>query len=259
MTHDFSQEVLGFPFKDPQWSTKLLIGAALLLAGYFIPILPILVLVGYAVQNIRRIVIDKQSANLPEWNQWDKFILDGLRITGVGIAIALPMFVLMFIGYLAMMAPVFVMALNDASAYSAIFPIQMLGMFSGMGLMGIGMFLSVFLSIFSPVAISHMLVKNKFLAVFDIKGWWPVLRANLSGFFLAYVIVVGVFSIMMFAMQVLYMTVILCCLMPIVMLLCYPYLLLVTFANFGYAYRVGAERLEPSTETALSANDDPGL
>jgi hypothetical protein len=48
-----------FPFNDPQWQTKFLIGSLVILAGYIVPIIPLFFVYGYSFQIMRRIIVEK--------------------------------------------------------------------------------------------------------------------------------------------------------------------------------------------------------
>src|SRR3546814_6276942 len=63
----FRSTLAKFTFTDPQWKNKFLIGGLLTLAGYALPILPLLFVYGYCAQIMRRIIIEKGEPYLPEW------------------------------------------------------------------------------------------------------------------------------------------------------------------------------------------------
>jgi hypothetical protein len=94
MTNSFtSDELLAlakFPFTDPRWKNKFLIGGLLSLAGYAIPVLPLLFVYGYCAQIMRRIIVENEAPYLPEWEDWGKFLQDGLKLFGVGLVYSLP-------------------------------------------------------------------------------------------------------------------------------------------------------------------------
>src|SRR6185503_7118827 len=89
-TTDNLQTLAKFPFTDPQWKNKFLIGGLLTLAGYAFPLLPLLFVYGYCAQIMRRIIVEKGEPYLPEWQDWGKFLLDGLKLGGVGLIYILP-------------------------------------------------------------------------------------------------------------------------------------------------------------------------
>jgi hypothetical protein len=85
-----------FVFEDEQWITKILLAAAILLLGVLfswvlaIPlILAMALLYGYGVEILRG-VIHGYADKLPEWDDWGKLLVDGLKVLVIGIVYALP-------------------------------------------------------------------------------------------------------------------------------------------------------------------------
>lgn len=84
-----------FVFQDDRWITKLLIAAGILLVGVVLGILivPAIVaaalLMGYAVEITRRVINGTQPL-LPEWDNWQTLIVDGLKVLVIVIVYALP-------------------------------------------------------------------------------------------------------------------------------------------------------------------------
>ena len=85
-----------FVFEDENWIVKILIAAAILLAGVIfswvllVPLLLALVFVsGYSVEITRR-VIRGNPEELPEWDDWGQMFADGLKVWVIGIVYALP-------------------------------------------------------------------------------------------------------------------------------------------------------------------------
>ena len=83
------RSVFQFPLRGPNWLSRFAIGCALILAASFIPIVPMLFVYGYALQVMRQ-AIDGQDLALPEWENWGKLGIDGLRATVVGLVYMLP-------------------------------------------------------------------------------------------------------------------------------------------------------------------------
>jgi hypothetical protein len=86
-----------------------------------------------------------------------------------------------------------------------------------------------------------MVAKDSFGAAFQINEWWPIFRANLGGFILSYLIIIGVSMIYTLAVQALYFTFILCCTIPILAGIFGFYLYLISSEIFAQAYRLGLE------------------
>ena len=86
-----------------------------------------------------------------------------------------------------------------------------------------------------------MLFRSK--AAFRIGEWWKVLRANLSGFLAALIVVLGVVYVLYIGFYALYMTIILCFLAPFVGMVIGFYTMVVSAAAIGDAYRAGVQKL----------------
>ena len=112
-----------------------------------------------------------------------------------------------------------------------------------MGAFGLAMVVGLVTGFVTPVAMMHTVAKDDFSAAFRVREWWPILRANLTGFLLSYVIVMGVWFAMTFVVQFLYLTIVLCCLVPFAFSVLIAYVLLVSNALFALAYRDGVANL----------------
>jgi len=174
--------------------------------------------------------------------------VDGLKLLGAMIIYMLPAFILGFGGYALFMLLDFSMAFSVSSASSSNpFPLALIGsifgMFIGMAIMMLGIVLAVVIIIILPPALGNMLVKGKFEAAFHFQEWWPVLKANLGGFILAVMLVMGLFYLMYMLAIVLYATIILCFLLPFAFAL----ILFISGATgssvYSIAYRDGIQKL----------------
>ena len=74
-----------YPFRDPAWIKKVLIGAVLLI----IPIFGILTLVGYGMQIMRN-VVSGSDETLPEWADIGTYFVDGVKAFIVGLFWSIP-------------------------------------------------------------------------------------------------------------------------------------------------------------------------
>ena len=101
------QDLFTFPFRDPQWKNKLLIGSLISLAGFVFPFIPWIFLYGYGVQIMRRIIVENGEPYLPEWDDWNRLFVDGLRLGGVILIICFPFVLLAIVGYGLMVVPQF--------------------------------------------------------------------------------------------------------------------------------------------------------
>jgi hypothetical protein len=79
---------LSFVTQDKDWIKKILIGAVLVLTG--IGIIPVL---GWGLEITRRVIRGDMEL-LPEWTEFGRFIVDGLKLIAVAIVWSLPYAVL---------------------------------------------------------------------------------------------------------------------------------------------------------------------
>jgi hypothetical protein len=86
-TYSFGDN-LTYMFKDPNWAMKMLIG------GLF-GIIPIVNFVtgGYALQAINNVRGDKQPV-LPEWHDFGKMWVDGLKLVVIGLIYSIPVWLI---------------------------------------------------------------------------------------------------------------------------------------------------------------------
>lgn len=248
------QALAKFPFTDPQWKNKFLIGSVLHFAGYIIPVVPMIFVYGYCAQIMRRIIVEKGDPVLPEWDDWGKFFQDGLKLFGVSLIYSLPGLVFFCGGY-----GLFVALMIGADAASETLPrdssplvalLPIVGIASGFGGFGLGMLLMLAGFVIMPVAAGHIIATNQFGAAFRFREWWPIFRANLSGYLITYVLLLGFWMALSFVLQFLYLTIVFCCLMPFVMSFIMMYIMVIATILFGQAYRVGATNLALAPQNA---------
>jgi hypothetical protein len=94
-----------------------------------------------------------------------------------------------------------------------------------------------------PVAAGHVIATNQFGAAFRVREWWSIFRANLSGYLITYVLILGFWMALSFAIQILYFTVIFCCLLPFVMAFVMMYVMIIASVLFAQAYEAGVKKL----------------
>ncbi len=238
------QEVLTFPFKDPKWKSKLVVGMLLTLAGVFVPVIPFLFITGYAYQILHRLIVDRGDLYLPEWDDWGKYIKDGFRLFAVSFVYMLPALLAALIGVIAYFGMFVAMIAAEESGND---PASVLPMFIAMGALFLSMALSMLFTlaaaVFLPPATAHAVACDSFAAAFDFNGWWKVFRANIGGFFLAIILVMGLMGFVYFLSYIFYMTIVLMCLMFILPAVLSFYILLTGCPLIALAYREGVDRL----------------
>lgn len=234
--------ILGFPFQDENWVGKLAVATGVVFVG-FIPLVGIFstaIFLGYLAEIIRMIVVDGKEPRLPDWKNLSRFFEDGFSLFGVGLVFSLPAFVLLGIGYLSMFAPVFAQGFTGMSESEGI-GLILIGYLGGYMLFGLGALYSIAAGVVYPAAACHVVAEGKFSAGFQFKEWWKIFTANWSGFLVSFLILFGGGMVLSYAAYFLVITIILCCLYPVVVGLLGAYLGIVGMALFGKAYRTGIE------------------
>ncbi len=230
-----------FPLQGEGWQGRFAAGSGLMLAGMFIPILPLVFVFGYAVRVMRR-VIEGEAPTLPAWDDWGSLGADGLRAGLVGLLYLLPG-MLVYGGGTALYTggAVLVQTLMTASQDSGQVMLGMLFLFANIALLMfalcIGTLLWVLGAVPLPLAIAHMVSRDELGAAFRVGEWWCILRANKAAFFVDWVIVAGLGAILYLGYILLYYSVVLCCVVPLLTAPASFYLLLVGAAKFAQSYR----------------------
>ena len=92
-----------FPFKDPNWLSKLLVGALFLILSIFV--VGIFIIAGYFVQTIQRVMRREENA-LPEWTDIGVMLVVGFKFCVVYLLYVVPI--------LLIMTPVFAISILSA-------------------------------------------------------------------------------------------------------------------------------------------------
>ncbi len=238
------KSLLMFPFQGPDWRNRFLIGSGLILAGFFVPLLPTIFVSGYTVVIMRR-AIQGQDLELPAWSDWGRLGVDGLRLTVVSLAYTLPGILIMSGGFLLYMIASFTFPLLMSSAGShgndGTVMLAVLAMFGSLAVLLLSMFLGFILILLAliplPAAMAHFVAQDKVAAGFRVREWWPLLKANRSGYFAAWVVIFGLITILNFVVALAYYSIVLCCLIPILAAPLGFYVSAIALALFGQTYR----------------------
>lgn len=244
LTSENLKRVFTFPFQDPKWHEKFLIGSLLFLVSFlFLPIFPIY---GYFAE-VMRLAIEGRDLLLPEWDPWEKKFTDGIKLFVVGLIYTLPFIFLFILGYMFLFlgaagSEVGDFSTDPSSPFWAL-P-SMLGAFGSMAFFGLSFILVFIIGVFIPAATAHVVATDDLSAAFHFSEWWAIFRANLSGFIINYLLVFGLFTALSVVFQILYMTIILCCIAPFLLIPASLYIMVITGALFGQAYREGVQNLQ---------------
>ena len=233
--------ILVYPFQDDSWLKKIGIAFLLVVLG-FIPVIPVVLLLGYLAEIIKRVVVQREEPSLPDWDNFSVYFSAGFRLFGAGAVYLLPSTLLFGLGYLGILLPVVFM---DGGTYNEPVGVALvlIGYLVGFVLMGLAAMISIFISMILPVAATHLAVNEDFKAAFQFKEVWAIAKANWKGFLLAYLILVGASVILYYGTYFLAATVIFCCLYPFAFSFMVVYLGLIAAGLFGDAYKTGLENL----------------
>lgn len=256
-TTDWLGSLLAYPFRDPAWKRKLLVGLLLYFAGPFTLLITILPVSGYTYRILRRLTAGDGALGLPEWADWGGLFQDGLKIVGAGLVYALPLVLLSILTYFLSIMPLFAVSfLSSADQLPAWLPVGLsFGSTLLVGVMGVLLLVVSVVYMFAiPAALAHLAATGEFRAAFEISEWFPLLRANLSGFAVAGILPIIVSYLGMFVSQLLLLTVVLCFLYPVVVSGVSLFTLLYSYALYGLAYRVSADRLRSKSTGSIAGN-----
>lgn len=240
-----------FPFQEPNWQSRFILGAGLLVAGFVIPILPGIFVYGYLLRVMRQ-ALQGEGLSLPAWEDWWRLAVDGLRGTLVSLVFLLPGTLVFFAGMAFYFISTFslpVLLSGAGSDADLAAPLLFLAIIAVMFLsVLVGSLLTVAGAIPLPVATAHFVARDRVGAAFHLREWWPLLRANKLGYFIAWVVVFGLMGILYFVTVMTYYTCVLCCLIPFLAAPLGFYLSLVGAALFGQTYRDSVAVLEQDSK-----------
>ena len=250
-----------FPFQDLGWKKQFLVGSLLVFAGFIVPVVPWIFVGGYAVEVMRR-AIEGADLGLPDWDDLSKLGADGLKYIGVSTIFMLPAFIVYFGGMALYFVSSFALPVLMESGYGGRgFPVGLFFLLFGGSfvVMFVSMFLGMLLNFAGaiplPVAIAHFVAEDQFGAAFRFREWWKLLWRNKWGYFIAWVIIGGLFVVLYSIFMFLYFTVVLCFFIPLISAPVIFYLLLVSSAMFGQIYRESKSMVEETVEPVVELEE----
>ena len=240
------QETLLFPVKDAQARKQFLIACLVTLAGFIIPLIPTIVLMGYGVKIMRQVLQERQKPTMPEWqgSDWSAMLMDGLRVFGLQIILMLPLFLIMGCGFFFMISGSLGFAALAEESTQAFVPVGVLFYLLGIGIMMLFSLLSIPYGVIISAAIPHSVANNSFEAGFKFKEWFPILRKGLGNFILSYVFVIVTSFVFMFVIQFAMLTIILICIVPFLMIPYSTYITLLANTVYSQAYITSLDALQ---------------
>ena len=174
-------------FQDPNWLGKLAIGTLLMLAGIVlspvvIGFVPLFIATGYTLVVIDNVRLGREYP-LPDWQDWGRFFLLGLKITVALFVWLLPMLISM----VPVMAGSVMLDNGQAQAQAP-----------GMGFIG-GMLIfcgsclmilwGLFVTLLTPAIYTRIAVTDRFGAAFDLGKIWHYTRDNLANIIIAVLLI----------------------------------------------------------------------
>ncbi len=239
------KKVVFFPFKSKNWGTKWLIGSALVLANFVIPLVPLIPLYGYAAQIGKRVLQSDEDPALPDWSDWELFFSDGIKAFGISLIFGLPGALTIVIGYLMILISNFIFPFPSYT--SKISPEYF---FVNMGVIWVGLLIIFIGIVFAGAgtllafpALGHFFTKGEFGAAFRFREWWPVFKANFSGYLLTLLILHGVSTGLVWVAYLFYLSIVLCILTPLALCVVAFLTSVIHFSLAAVVYRDGERKL----------------
>jgi hypothetical protein len=253
--------VFRFPARGPDWASRFLVGVLFLFAGFFIPFLPGLFVNGY-ILRVMRLAVKGEELELPPWDDWGQMLVDGLLVMVIGFVYFLPAIIVMVGGWIFYFGATFsapIMMADPSAPEEAMGAFVLLMM--SMGIMFLSMALGFLLMLLGaiplPLALAHYVKEDRVGAAFSLRQIWALLRANWLGYFITWVVIFGLIGLLYMGAMLAYMTLILCCLVPLLMPPIGLYLGLIGAALFGQTYRESAELVEATAPAQEVDSVDP--
>ena len=235
-------ELFIFPIRDQEARKHFLLGCLIYLAGFFIPIVPWLIVAGYNAILVRQIW-NGEKPHLVKWGHWESLFTDGARMLGIRLIYSSPLLILFAVLFLlSFVFPFFSISLQNSSDpnFGTMYMLWAL-LLAGISLLMMPLSLAVGLLV--PAAEIHMIVKDDFRAGLQFKEWWLIFKNNWGGFVVALAILYGLMMVMSFAMQILFMTIVLICLVPFLMAAISMYSAVIQYVAYAKAYKDGQDKV----------------
>ena len=240
------QETFLFPVQDAEARKQFLIACLVTLAGFIIPLVPTIILMGYGVRIMRQVIEERKKPSMPEWqgSDWGAMLTDGLWVLGVQLTLMLPLLLLMGCGMVFIFSGSIGMSAFANENNNAVATFGLILFFIGMGLTMLFSLLSFPYGIMISAAVPHSVANNSFAAGFNFKEWFPIFRKGLANFILGYIFIMVVSFVFVFVIQIAMITLILMCIIPFLMIPYTTYITLITNTIYSQAYVAGRDALQ---------------
>lgn len=238
-------EILMFPLKEEN-RKHLYTGILVSFLAFIIPIAPYIILFGYGAQ-IAKQILNNESPRLVAWDDWGKLFKDGLKVFGARMIIGLPILIFVIPFVIVSFIFPFMMETANPREVENILPIYFLIMFGSICFI---FPISLVMAVIIPAAEMQVIESDDFSALFRFKEWLKIFRANISGFIAAFGIYYLVSMILIFAVQIIFATIILSCLVIILFPAITFYLMLIMYVTGAIAYKDGKTKLTQIADTS---------
>ncbi len=252
-----TQRDLTWMFEDPDWKNKFLIGSLLALTSTLIPFVglaALAVIYGYAL-IIMRAVMRGEPRTLPRWDDLGKLFVDGVQAALAALGYILPGLLILFAGFAFMFATLFggaftAAAAGDSRGGGPLVVLFLLGQLGFLMSLALGLLLYFVGLLIAPVAVGQYARTGDIAAGYRFAEIWRILRANTTGFVIAWLVYLALSVGLGLVLSLLTWTIVLCLFVPFLTAPVTLYLILMFAQLFGEAYREGA-RLAAVAPTTL--------
>jgi hypothetical protein len=257
LTTDNLQRLLTFPFRGPDWKTRLGVAVLVIFAGWIVPIFPWLIMTGYAIQIARRVALEGKEPELIPWTDWSTYLVDGFKVSLTRVVLTLPIAIVFVGAYFLIFGSAITGGVLGESGGQNLRDIgsliAVLGSMTGIGLFLLLIPVLLVVALVLPVPSMHVAITGQVGAMFRFREWWRILRADVGAWAIGYLVVIAIGMLVNVVTSVATATIILCFVVPFFMVAYMAYSMLITEVVFAMAYRSSIEKLgQLPGSTALS-------
>jgi hypothetical protein len=172
-----------FMFQDDRWLAKLGIGTLLVLVGIFlapmlIGIVPLIIVTGYSLVALDNVRLGHEHP-LPEWQDWGRFFMLGLKAFVALFVWALPL----FLGFVPVLAGSVLSDNGNSNGAGAIAALLIICGSCMMFLWGL------FIALLTPAIYARLAATGRLAAAFELGRIWEFTRDNLGNVIIAILLV----------------------------------------------------------------------
>ncbi len=177
---------LKYSFEDPEWVTKLLIGALLMFVGIMfsfllVGLIPLMMLNGYVIAVARNVARDN-DVPLPRWENFGELLADGFRQWVATFIWSLPLLIL----YIPLIIFFVLASSGDSDTLAGLAFLTTI--ICGLPAMAYGLFLALI----SPIITWQIAAEGSISAALDVRRVWQILRDNLGSVVIIALVIWGV-------------------------------------------------------------------